>query len=198
MLISITAVRLFSDTPRCWSSSCVRGLSTRPVSLFSPHERKGFFKAFFKKKISLIPLPQDPYSVGCQASAVQKHASFFNSSPFWYWQKRLLWNSLSACSLAWTSLMSDCSLFLAWTQRSGDGFARQMRLSVCGGVKWHQKAVSASWGYGESQHYTHVKSIKNKSAHDENTDLWLRNCIFPLSYQTRNDSIFKQWYFIKK
>lgn len=49
MLISITAVRLFSDTPRCWSPSCVRGLSTRPVSLFSPHDRKVFFKAFFKK-----------------------------------------------------------------------------------------------------------------------------------------------------
>lgn len=138
-----------------------------------------FFKGLFN--FFLDPLPQDPYSVGCQASDVQKHASFFTSSPFWYRQKRLLWNSLSACSLAWTSLMSDCSLFLAWTQRSGDGFARQMRLSVCEGVKWHKKAVSASQGDGESQHYTHVKSIKNKSAHEENTEFMVKELhFFPL------------------
>lgn len=101
---------------------------------------------------------------------MQKHASFFTSSPFWYRQKLLLWNSLSACSLAWTSLMSDCSLFLAWTRRSGDGFARQMQLCVREKVKWHKKAVSVSRWDGESQHYANVKSIKNKSLHAENNE----------------------------
>lgn len=45
---------------------------------------------------------------------------------------------------------------------------------------------------GESQHYTHVKSIKNKSAHEENTEFMVKELYFSLSYQTRNCAIFKQ------
>lgn len=81
-----------------------------------------------------------------------------------YRQKRLLWNSLTACSLAWTSLMSDCSLFLAWTRRSGDGFARQMQLCVCEGVKLHKKAdwmekVSIMRTSNQSKTKAHMKKV---------------------------------------
>lgn len=63
--------------------------------------------------------------------------------------------------------MSGCSLFVVSTQRSGDGFARQMRQCVRTGVEWHKKAVSVCRWDGESQHYAPVKSIKNKSPHAE-------------------------------
>lgn len=156
----------------CWSPSRARGHSARLVrdslfasSTFSLQGRFFFLFVFIPRTLHPIP-----YSVSCQDSEVQKHASFFTSSPFWYRQKLLLWNSLSACSLAWTSLMSDCSLFLAWTRRSGDGFARQMQLCVREKVKWHKKAVSVSRWDGESQHYANVKSIKNKSLHAENNE----------------------------
>lgn len=44
-----------------------------------------------------------------------------------------------------------------------------MQLCVCEGPEWHKKAVSVSRWDGESQYYVDVKSIKNKSPHEENT-----------------------------
>lgn len=136
-----------------------RGLSSRSLFSLQPRQSVSFLVFSYYAPSTLRPLS----SLRCQASAQWKHASFFTSLGVLISTKRLLGNSPGACSLAWTSLTSDCSLFLVWRRRSGDGFARQMQLCVWEGVKWHKKAVSVSRWDGESQHYAHVKSIKNKS-----------------------------------
>lgn len=63
----------------------------------------------FSRTFSRLPL--HPFSVARIQRCKSMH--HFSPAPRFDIHKGLLWNSLFTCSLAWTSLMSDCSLFLA-------------------------------------------------------------------------------------
>lgn len=173
MLISVTAICTCaspstSNILGCWSPSCARRLSTRSRLSFVrlQHSEMEMIFLFFNFYFYSPPPPPPLTHTHWQLPGFRgvKACIIFHQLSVRYRQKRLLWNSLTACSLAWTSLMSDCSLFLAWTRRSGDGFARQMQLCVCEGVKLHKKAdwmekVSIMRTSNQSKTKAHMKKV---------------------------------------
>lgn len=143
MLISVTAAR--PDTPRRWPPSCVRGLSARSGSFVSPSGWKFFQGPFFFNFFFLSWSPSPPPFSSCRLPGfrcVKACIIFHQLSVLISTKAAAMEQPLRLFAGVNFTDVRPLSFPLAWTRRSGDGFARQTRLvCVCAREsKWHKKA----------------------------------------------------------
>lgn len=173
-----------SDTPRCWSPSCVRGLSTRPVSFVCPSGWKRFF--FLKPFLIFFFLdpPPPPGTLTLSVARLQMRKSMHHFSPalrsdidksgcYGTASPLVRWLELHWCPTALFSspergaagmdLQDKCGCVCA---RESSGTKRPFERAE------GMEKVSIMRTSNQSKTKAHMKKIPS---------LWWRNCIFVLS-----------------